>query len=71
MEGDMKVWCYALIVYFGLLATNAAFAKPNSEGSLRVSENDSHAVMKTYRFPLFKVRETMDAPIVNNAVIAP
>ena len=67
----MKLWSCVLIIHFGLLATNAAFAKPNSEGSSRVSENDPHAVMETNRFPLFKVKETRDASTVNKAVIAP
>jgi len=67
----MKVWCWVLLLYFWLLATNAAFAKPNSEGSFTVSENDVRTVVKTNRFPLFKVKETKGASLVNKAVIGP
>ncbi|HAM50771.1 MAG TPA: hypothetical protein DCP92_08785 [Nitrospiraceae bacterium] len=59
------------MIYFGLLATNAAFAKPNSKGSLTGAKNEFPAAMKAGPSSVFKVNQTRDASIVNKAVVPP
>jgi len=67
----MKVWYCVLIMYFGLLVTDAALAKANGGGSLTAPGNESHMAIKTSCLLFFKAKKTRDASIVNKAIVAP
>ena len=62
--------CVSVMVFW-LSATHAAFPKPDDEGSLKGSETQFHAGVKTRCFPSLKAKETRHDWIVKKAVVPP